>query len=485
MSRTGREEHAGKAVTAAGAPLYKRRKIPSVPESRTPEAAMPVESACPSPVQSPAPPSAKGAVKRAAALFLWGTFTGVAVGWLFIGAAGATGKCRVWPGDGRWIPAETGPHAEWMPFLQGGTDWGGGMAYALEAMAGVCYLALASWSLALWMARERKRAPDGAGWGKRTRRALWFFAPYFLLLGVGWIWGLALGGRGGRWCSCEADDGVLRMTVALVGVLTAAWTAWLDGRRWRLVWKLLPAPAAVALWVFLAWDGQTPRAGQRLWSGQEPLPAVRSRRHAAMLAWYGLWVERPKTGGDDAFLWFWTDGQSEFGTRLADSPSARALRTRSDLPWTGGKAVFAVPLAPERGMEVRKAMPYATATRHNGGYFLQTPEGMLCLRQGAIETSPWMGRPWYPMEWRDVHLAAGCPYWTVFVTVKGVEDVQLRRVGDENARPCRWREVLEGERIPVQVLVWEDAPFGALADCLQELDATGFREVFVTQVRWR
>ena len=438
---------------------------------------------------------AKGGGRKAVELVLLGVLGGLMTVFLLVGAGWLAGKFGGGAGLGGWIPAETGPHAEWMPFLQGGTDWGGGTMYALMALAGVCYLALASWLLALWLAMDRKESPDGAGWGKRTLRTLWFFVPYAVALGVLGIANFAVERGCVRHTSSEADGGVLMVTVALTGVLTAAWTAWVDGRRWRTVWKVLAAPAAVAFWVFMAWDGQTPRAGQRLWAGQEPLPAVRSWRHAAMLAWYDLWVERPETGGEDAWLWFWTDGRNEFGTRLADSPSARALRKRADLPWTGGREVFVVPLAAGPETEVGKAMPYHAQMRHYGGYFFRTPDGVLEIRRGAVHSVRKVHsmRPASPSSWAwrevDVHLRPGTPYWSLWMSRKGGVEGQLLAFAPSRSHPPEAEEVLavtssledvlNGERAPVVAGIADEVTLGALADCLGRLDAAGFDEVFV------
>ena len=437
-----------------------------------------------------------GVVRRAVGLVKLGVVGGLAALVLLMGVAwvaGRAGRAGIWPGPG-WIPAEAGPHAEWMPFLQGGTDEGGGAMYAAVALAGVVYLVVASWLLTLWMAAERKKSPDGAGWGKRTLRSMWFFAPYGVACGALWIVGTVMGGRDVWHTSSVADEGVLMATVALAGVLTAAWTAWLDGRRWRLGWKLLLAPAAVALWVFMAWDGQTPRAGQRLWSGQEPLPAVRSWRHAAMLAWYDLWVERPEVGGEDAWLWFWTDGRNEFGTRLGDSPSARALRKRSDLPWTGGREVFVVPLAAGPEAEVDAAMPYSALMRHYGGYFFRTPEGVLPIRRGVVHSLRPHSEGVLTVRSPDVHLRPGTPYWALRLSREGGLSGELRTFAPSELAARGWglaenetvlavasslEEVLDGERAPVELRVDADVPLGELAACLARLDAAGFDEVFV------
>jgi len=428
-----------------------------------------------------------GAAGRAAGLVMLGVAGGLVALVLLMGVswvAGRAGRAEIWPGPG-WIPAETGPHAEWMPFLQGGTDAGGGEMYALVALAGVVYLVVASWLLTLWMAAERKKSPDGAGWGKRTLRALWFFAPYAVAWGGMGSVNLAVERGCVRDASSEADWGVLMATVALTGVLTAAWTAWLDRRRMATGWKLLLAPAAVALWVFMAWDGQTPRAGQRLWSGQEPLPAVRSWRHAAMLAWYDLWVNRPETGGEDAWLWFWTDGKNEFGTRLEDSPSARALRKRSDLPWTGGREVFAVPLAAGPEAEVDAAMPYSAQMRHYGGYFFRTPEGLLPIRRGVMHSLRPHPEGGLTVRTPDVHLRPGTPYWALRLSRDGGLAGELRTFApsdtDETALAVAssLEEVVSGERAPVELRVDGDVSLGELAECLRGLDAAGFDEVFV------
>jgi hypothetical protein len=434
----------------------------------------------------------KAESKKAVELVVLGVIGGLLTVFLLMGMRWLAGRFELWSGKGGWIPAETGPHAEWMPILQGGTDAGGGMMYAQDVLAGVGYLVVASWLLTLWMALDRKRSPDGAGWGKRTLRALWFFVPYAVVWGSLCI--VVFASSGPRSTSSQTDDVMLALTEALVGVLTAAWTAWVDGRRWRLDWKVLVAPAAVALWVFMAWDGQTPRAGQRLWSGQEPLPAVRGWRHAVMLAWYDLWVERPEEGGEDAWLWFWTDGRNEFGTRLEDSPSARALRKRSDLPWTGGREVFAVPLAAGPEATVERAMRYSVEMRHYGGYCFRTPEGWLPIRRGVMHSLRPLSDGGLAVQSPDVHLRPGTPYWALRLSREGGLAGELRTFAPSELNKRDWRlaenetvlavassleDVLSGERAPVELRVDGDATLGALADCLGRLDAAGFDEVFV------
>ena len=154
----------------------------------------------------------KTEVRKAVELVFLGVIGGLLTVFLFMGAGWGAGRFEVWTGKGRWIPAETGPHAEWMPFLQGGTDDGGGSMYAVEALAGVVYLVLASWLLALWMAQVRKVSPDGAGGGRRTLRALWFFAPYAVAWGAVGIVAVATDWGAAQHTSCQSDDEVLRAT---------------------------------------------------------------------------------------------------------------------------------------------------------------------------------------------------------------------------------------------------------------------------------
>jgi len=62
--------------------------------------------------------------RRAATLLLFGIFAGIAPFAAVLAAGRVAEKCLPAP---EWtIPAELGPHAERMPFLQGGTDMGGG-----------------------------------------------------------------------------------------------------------------------------------------------------------------------------------------------------------------------------------------------------------------------------------------------------------------------------------------------------------------------
>ena len=52
--------------------------------------------------------------------------------------------------------------------------------------------------------------------------------------------------------------------------------------------RLALAPLFVVLWLVLGSDGNTARAGQIVYAGQDPQPIVRGVRHGVMLAWHRL-----------------------------------------------------------------------------------------------------------------------------------------------------------------------------------------------------
>ena len=207
---------------------------------------------------------------------------------------------------------------------------------------------------------------------------------------------------------------------------------------------------------------------------------------------YDLFSSRPAAAPQDAPLWFWTDGQTEFGTRLHDSPSARALPVRSDLPWTAGRPVFVVPLAPPApGASIFDAMPYYSPSRHLGGYFLQNPDAsVIPIRLGVLDPVhpfPEVGQ----IRWhdRDVHLPAGAGCWDLSLASDGFLIGLRRTIGPRGQAPEEWPrdpdawtgldDLLAAPPIPVQI--WADgrAPADTLFTLLRRLDAAGFREVFL------
>ncbi len=402
--------------------------------------------------------------------------------------AGLTGPKLFWPVTllaglasgvlGLWIPAELHEDAETALFFQGGADWGGGMAYGCLAAMFAFWGVWLAWNLSLRMHAVERRE---VGFGRRVWRALLLLLPTLgVAVGVAaalcvlskeWLMGLVAGSAPVSTCR---DIPVLAATGAAVAVASILWVAWLDGRKWPVWLKCFLAPAATALWLALGWDGQTPRAGQRLECDWEPRPAVRGLRHRAMLAWYQLFADIPQAGDGDSPLWFWTDGQLEFGRAVERSRSAQALERRDDLPGMEGKGVFVFPVALREGAKREEMFPFRTHGRH-GGYYLATDRGPVPVRCGVIDA----GRR------RDVVLLEGGSYLSLRVSAEGARG-ERRTVGENPKFAMKPLDalLLEEKPIPVEVWVEDNATFGRVADCLIRLDEAGFDEVFLANIHF-
>ena len=401
--------------------------------------------------------------------------------------AGLTGPKLFWPVTvlavlasgalGLWIPAELHENAETALFFQGGADLGGGMAYGCLAVVSAFWGVWLAWNLSLRMHAVERR---GVGFGWRVWRALLLLLPtlgvvvgvvaVLCVLSKDWLMGVLAGS--GPVSTCR-DIPVLAATGAAVAVASILWVAWLDGRKWPAWLKCFLAPAATALWLALGWDGQTPRAGQRLECDWEPRPAVRGPCHRAMLAWYQLFADIPQAGDGDSPLWFWTDGQLEFGSALERSRSALTLERRDDLPGMEGKSVFVFPVAMRAGAKREEMFPFRTHW-HHGGYFLATDQGPVPVRCGVIDAS----------RRRNVVLPEGGSYLSLRVSAKGARGERRSVGGHPKCAMKPLATLLKGKPIPVEVWVEDSATFERVADCLTRLNAAGFDEVFLGNIRF-
>ena len=390
------------------------------------------------------------------------------------------------------LPAETTGLPERMLFFQGSDDWGGSMMFALTASA----LAFFAVTIPLHLSLRLRAFVRPAGFARRLGRALLaalpFAVPFLWLLVNDLIWRCKEGHS--EWhvpVAGDLDLPALLLVAATVCAAGLVWVAALDSSRLPPRARTWLAPLFALVWFVLASDGQTPRAGQMIQSGWEPLPAVRGARHAAMLAWRRAVLaplgHRVRRMPADSPLWFWTDGFVYFQTSPRPSRTARALRPVEPPPWAAGKPAWGLPVAADDATPVRYLFPYSYYGRHFGGYFLRTPEGPVPLVGGRIE-------PFYNL-YRDIHLPDGAPYLAARVGADGALLGQRRTV-DLDA----WRRVLRPDHevapppetpyepstadasLPVQLFADPDATFASLTNAVLRLRAAGFENLFVANL---
>ena len=387
------------------------------------------------------------------------------------------------------LPAEVFGRPERLLFFQGSDDWGGSMMFALTASA----LAFFAVTIPLHLSLRLRAFVRPAGFARRLGRALLaalpFAVPFLWLLVNDLIWRCKEGHS--EWHVPVAGDLDLLAILLVAATVCAAglvWVAALDGSRLSPRARFWLAPLFALVWFVLASDGQTPRAGQMIQSGWEPLPAVRGARHAAMLAWRRAVLaplgHRVRRMPEDSPLWFWTDGFVYFQTAPRPSRTARALRSVEPPPWAAGKPAWGLPVAAEGDTPVRELFPYSFYGRHFGGYFFRTPEGPVHLVGGRIEP---------PRFWvRDIHLADGAPYLAAQVAADGTLRAERRTVDFDAWRRMRLdnREVApEPEApyepspadaaLPVQLFPDPDATFASLTNAVLRLRAAGFENLFI------
>ena len=387
------------------------------------------------------------------------------------------------------LPAETSGLPERLLFFQGSDDWGGSMMFALWAAA----LAFFAVTIPIHLSLRLRAFVRPAGFARRLGRALLAALPFICLF----LWTLCYDLV---WLRKEdllyvitagdLDPLALLLVAATVCAAGLVWVAALDGSRLSPRARTWLAPLFALVWFVLASDGQTPRAGQMIQAGWEPLPAVRGARHTAMLAWrravlapFGYRVRRMPEASP---LWFWTDGFVYFQTAPRPSRTARALRSVEPPPWAAGKPAWGLPVEANDATPVRDLFPYSYYGRHFGGYFFQTPEGPVHLIGGRIE-------PFYGL-YRDIHLPEGAPYIAARIAADGILRAEYRTVDFDAWRRC-WpdREVApppqtsyEPSRAnalhPVQLFAEPDASFASFTNAVLSLRAAGFENIFVANL---
>ena len=386
------------------------------------------------------------------------------------------------------IPTECSKMPEALLFFQGSDDEGGSLGFALLA----ALLAFFAATIPVHLSLRLRAFARPAGFGRRVGRSLLVALPF----AVPFVWILSLLlftlFKGSPWHRPVANDFDLLALLLTAGAVCAAgllWTAALDGTKLAPRTKTGLAPLFALVWFVLAGDGQTPRAGQMIQAGWEPLPAVRGARHGAMLAWrravlapFGFQVRRMP---EDSPLWFWTDGFVYFQTSPRPSRTARALRSVEPPPWAAGKAAWGLPVEASDTTPVRDLFPYCYYGRHFGGYFLRTPEGPVHLVGGNIE--PMLGT-------RSIHLADGAPYLVLELDASGALLGERRTVDlDAWRRALSWSDLAPPPEtpyepstadasLPVQLFADPDATFASLTNAVLRLRAAGFEDLFVANL---
>jgi hypothetical protein len=175
-----------------------------------------------------------------------------------------------------YIPPEASLKPEAMLFLQGSTDLGGGSLFAATMALYIVFGILS----ALYLTLKLDERPPG-GFVRDVVSA-------FLLLK--WhIFAFLVGGM----ANVEYDRLVLEndfrnmfLLAALIYLLSIVFIVWVRQGQLGLGSRLILAPLWVFLWLIIGADGTTPRAGQLVNSGVDPVISARGVRHGLMLRWH-------------------------------------------------------------------------------------------------------------------------------------------------------------------------------------------------------
>ncbi|MBP5542917.1 MAG: hypothetical protein ILM98_02485 [Kiritimatiellae bacterium] len=390
------------------------------------------------------------------------------------------------------VPAEEYRCPDWNLFFQGDTDWGGGKEYAATALVLLLFSIIGPIHVILRF--NLFYAP--CRYFRRLARTLRIALPFFIVFLVAayktieWVVG-SWKRSPQEFCSAEWDVIPLIFSALLVNIVSVAWVSLLEGFRISRRRKLLLAPIAAYLWFALAAGGQTPRAGQMLEAGWEPLPAVRGVRHQMMLTWhrhilsfFGVRLPIPPSSSS---LYFWTDGRLEFGRHPEQSSSAKALHKCETLPWLEGRTAYVVPVQVNEATPFQKLFPYYASARHRHyrGYFLNLPEGPVQIVEGHVEPNY---RQYPP---RDVFLKHGALYWSIS-RHSGKWKQELRQIDLSldwlQAAPATERPGISPkanlhlpprETTPVEISIPPETQYSQITNLLFQLNLDGYKHVFI------
>ncbi len=176
-------------------------------------------------------------------------------------------------------PPEIHRHLERALFLQGSTDWGGGCLFAATIGLYVTFGFTAAWHLVL---KLKDRLPS-ASFGRTLLKSLWFLKFHIIAFIIGgtanWTYDAYV---------TPNDFRNMFFLATLIYTLTVLLIVTLNSTHLSVPIRLTLAPLFTVLWLIVGADGNTARAGQLVFSGQDPQPTTRGVRHAIMLSWHHL-----------------------------------------------------------------------------------------------------------------------------------------------------------------------------------------------------
>lgn len=178
-----------------------------------------------------------------------------------------------------YVPPELHGDPERHLFLQGSTDMGGGRLFAGIIALYVFFGFTSAWHLALSL----ESLPPSVSFGRALLHSLWILKYHLLLFIVAgtacWPYDRLV---------TPNDFRNLFLLAALLYALSILWITALRNPRLPRPLRLALAPLFIVLWLVAGSDGNTARAGQLVYVGQDPLPIVRGHRHALLLSWHRL-----------------------------------------------------------------------------------------------------------------------------------------------------------------------------------------------------
>ena len=175
-----------------------------------------------------------------------------------------------------YTPPEASLKPEAMLFLQGSTDLGGGCLFAATMALYVVFGVLA----AIYLTLKLDERP-AAGFRRDFVRALIVLKWHLLAFVVGGLANIPYDGF-----VLENDFRNMFLLAALIYALSVALVVALRQLRFGLGARLALSPLWVFVWLIVGSDGTTPRAGQLVNSGVDPVVSARGVRHGLMLKWH-------------------------------------------------------------------------------------------------------------------------------------------------------------------------------------------------------
>jgi hypothetical protein len=181
-----------------------------------------------------------------------------------------------WAAAVAYTPPEANLKPEAMLFLQGSTDEGGGTLFAATMVLYVVFGVLA----AIYLTLKLDERP-AAGFRGDFALALILLKWHVLAFVVGGMANLSYDGL-----VLENDFRNMFLLAALIYGLSVALVVWLRQLPCGLGARLALSPLWVFVWLIVGSDGTTPRAGQLVNAGVDPVISARGVRHGLMLRWH-------------------------------------------------------------------------------------------------------------------------------------------------------------------------------------------------------